>query len=291
MSEAQTSIADAMPSTTVEPTAPVASGVDTVLASDGAPDYSWLGTGVDPDNAGWAQTKGFKDIDSMIKSHRSAESYIGMDPSQIIKMPKDGETMDAVWERLGRPETADGYKFDGQENYTDSPLVNLLKEVGHKGGMTSATYTELASRAVELANAEQAQAEESRVEAFNNEANQMKTDWGAKYDEVIHVADSAVRALGVDDETRDQIMQVMGPRKTVEFFTELHKHIGEDSVNSILNQESYGTTPEQIDHEITSLMKAVGNDKVRFDQYQTKSGSDYDRHQTLKNSRASLYDL
>lgn len=263
--------------------------VKTAMDSGGdtTSDYSWVGD-VPDDDRGYLENKGFKAPQDLLKAYRNLESFHGVGPDKLMKLPDEGGDMNDIYNRLGRPEDTSGYKVD-IEGFQDTPLTEMVKEIGHKHGMPSSMYSELVSTVYEAEQKAQQEQEQSRNVEYNNEVESMKKEHGTKYDEIVGSADRAVRALGLDDESRDALVQAMGPKKAVEMFNKVYSSLGEDTVNSVNNEESYGKTAVAVDQEISQLMRDVGNDPARKRAFDTKSGDDFARWKRLDNTRDQMY--
>lgn len=260
-----------------------AGSISDIVNSESQPTQSWMGETISDDNRGWIENKGFSDVEALTKSYRALESHMGVSPDKLIKLPSEGEDMSEVYNRLGRPESKDGYVYP--EGFERTELSNLLDDVGFEEGMTASMHSRLLEGALEIERAQAEAYQAQKVEAHNAEVDSMKNEWGGKYDEVIDSADRAVRAMGLDDATRDGIIDAIGIRKTVEFFNKVYSTLREDTVNSINNEESYGRTPQAIDQEMSQLIRDVGADPARYQAFQSKAGTDYERYQTLQNTR------
>ena len=80
----------------------------------------------------------FDSVDKLAKSYVHARKMIGADPNQMLQLPKEGdeEGWNQVYNRLGRPEKADGYDFDLGDG-EQSPDVADFKNVAHQLGLTN----------------------------------------------------------------------------------------------------------------------------------------------------------
>lgn len=261
--------------------------IQSIVDSGDGPDYSWAGD-VSDDDKGWLENKGFSNAEEAIKSHRSLEGFHGVSADRLMKLPDDGGDMGDIYNKLGRPETIEGYKFEA-EGFEETQLTGLLKEVGHKHGLTASAYTEIVGKALEMETASQQAIQEAKTAEYNNEISSMQSDWGTKYEEVLGSADRAVRALGISDEQRDAIVDSMGPRQAVEMLNKMYSSLGEDVVASVNNEEPYGKTQEATEQELSQLMRDIGNDRKRKDTFDTKSGEDYAKYIRLSNTQEQYY--
>lgn len=106
-------------------------------AADGAANpFSGLDTGTQE----WLGKKGVKDVASLAKTAFNAESLLG----KSVQLPGEGATkeeLDKFFNRLGRPEKAEGYDFklpDGlpKELPYDGEFAKEFKSWAHEAGLT-----------------------------------------------------------------------------------------------------------------------------------------------------------
>ena len=80
----------------------------------------------------------------MLESYRHLEKLIGRDK---IALPKEGdaEAWNAVYDRLGRPENAEGYEIAVPEGLErDSAFEEQMRGLFHKAGLTKMQVAALA---------------------------------------------------------------------------------------------------------------------------------------------------
>lgn len=166
------------------------------------------------------EAKGWKDPSHLLASYRALEQAAGaLGADRAVVLPKDADDKagaDALWTRLGRPQSADGYDIklpDGADKtFSESAKTwffdaNLTKEQAEK---VTAAY-----QAAEL----DAQAKLSA--AHDKGVQDLKTAWGADYDRRLEVAKAALTAAGVSNEERAAIEIALGPFRAanlLEFF-------------------------------------------------------------------------
>lgn len=95
---------------------------------------------LDEDTRGWLQTKGLADVTSLAKSARESEKLLG----SMVKLPgKDAtpEERAALFNKLGRPEKADGYQFTVPKELPeglpyDGDRAKVFASKAHELGLT-----------------------------------------------------------------------------------------------------------------------------------------------------------
>lgn len=182
---------------------------------------SWIDK-LSPDDQAWATNKGWKadtDPGAIATSYRNLEQMFGADKAnRTMLMPKDANdvaALDAIYERLGRPKEATGYELNIEG--ADENFVGVAKQMFHKAGLTGdqAKTVAEAYRAAELDAVQKVQQE------FAKQTEDLKRDWGDKYDHNIEIGKAAVQAAGLTKDEVELISGAIGPMraaKVMEFF-------------------------------------------------------------------------
>lgn len=207
--------------TTAPPSAPppasttTASPQATTTTTTTTAPADWL-VGFDQDVREAITAKGYKSAAEVGRGWLAASKLIGVDPSQVIKLPgkdADAAAWDAVYAKLGRPEKSDGYSLP--EPLKDDPLAGAFRDVAHKSGLTAkqfeATlgwYTAEASKVAEQQARQAEQAQEKRLSALQAKVGPDK--WPGYLEEARRAArtllpESYTDAVTGETLTRDQI--------------------------------------------------------------------------------------
>jgi hypothetical protein len=143
----------------------------------------------------------FADPEALSEAYLHLERRFGIDPNRRLDLPadpKDAAAMDAVWNRLGRPEKPDGYKFEltADATDTDKALVSSYAETAHKLGLTA----EQARGAMAFLVEQQGKAAEANAAAFAAAAEAgraaLKGEWGQAYDTRVKEIGAVVAKYG-----------------------------------------------------------------------------------------------
>ena len=141
-----------------------------------------------------------KDLNSLAKSYVSAQQMIGADKIVIPRSDATPEEWGAVYDKLGRPSTVDGYDL-GQVEFPegfprDEKAETFIKQLFHKAGVNSqqaqTLYKEFTAHQIEQFQGIMTE-RQTRAEAA---INSLKKEWGGKYDAEVSVAKQAVAAFG-----------------------------------------------------------------------------------------------
>lgn len=191
---------------------------------------------LDADTLGWLENRGLKQDDpaavvvKAVTGHRNAEKIIGAPAEQVIKLPKDDspEAWGQVYDRLGRPKTADDYEIPLPQQGANEEFAKGFKAKAHEIGLTAKQAKALAEwNNGAVGSILNQQLEAGRAQFVTDEAD-LKKGWGAAYEQNVGIAKSAAQKFGVEPEKIDALQQVMGFKATMEFFHNLGTRLGED---------------------------------------------------------------
>ena len=143
-------------------------------------------------NPEWAKEypnlgKKFTSVSALSKSYANLERQIGN--SNKVAIPSDHSTpeeFDSFYNRLGRPETPDGYELVKPEGIPDEAWSETeakgYSEIANKLGLTKTQASELANWQAERIGGATKQHSEA-LEAIKNEATAaLKAEWGSDFD-------------------------------------------------------------------------------------------------------------
>lgn len=208
-----------------------AAGATTTTAATTAASGNWYDGFKDADVKGWVQGKGYESAEAAANGHRNVEKLLGVPADQIIKLPgKDAKPEDwnPVWAKLGRPETAEGYKLPVPEG-VDPAFSKEAAKWMHEENIPAGAAAKLAEK-WNAHFASQVAAQEAQYKAKVVEENgALKTEWGGAYDQNINVAKAAAREFGVEVEAIEGMEKAVGFAKTMKFFHSLGSKMGEAS--------------------------------------------------------------
>jgi uncharacterized protein YdcH (DUF465 family) len=143
---------------------------------------AWYGNIEDTEIREWAGKKNFPNPQEALKSYRNLEKMMGADKNDILRLPKSGsiDELRPIWDRLGRPESPDGYEIP------DSPddkigFSKWFKQEAHDAGLTAAQAKQLVEKydkfGASIMEAEAKELELSRAA----EVEALKKEWGHRF--------------------------------------------------------------------------------------------------------------
>lgn len=242
---------------TAAPAAPeVVAGAAASTSAAPAASTNWI-EGLAPDLKEYATTKDFKDPGSVLDSYRNLEKTMGVPKERLLKLPEkaDAPEWNEIYGRLGRPEKADGYKIPVPEG-DKGEFAKTVAPWFHEAGLSQKQVEIVVSKWNANAAAEQKKLTDAATADVGNAERELKTKWGAAYDQNLQAADQGAAKLGIDQAQADALKQAMGRSKAVEFLYNLASKLGEaDFVVGDGGRPGAGKkfTPDQANHRIQAL--------------------------------------
>lgn len=174
----------------------------------------------------WAENKGYADIPTLVKAMRGLESQFGGEKLPLPKGPDDKDGWDRLFKAAGRPDGADGYKFDGIENI-DPALTGAFAPVAHQLGLSQA-QAEGVAKFNEAMVAEQANAMKT---AHAAEVAAMRKEVGGDgFNAMLERGLRAAERFGLEPADVAALRQTVGPKKLVSLLDNIGKAMGEDTM-------------------------------------------------------------
>lgn len=219
-----------------------------------APD--WM-AGADDATRGYIQNKGFKNPLEVVTGYQNLEKLRGVPSERLLQLPEnvtDGESMRAVYERLGAGKTAEDYKLpvpEGDNGEYAKEAAKWMHELGipvHLGVKLAEKQNEYITQQREAITTQISERQAEQQEA-------LKTDWGDKYDRNFTVAKGAAHTLGLDKETVDKLESVFGYDGTFKLLHTIGQKFGEDRFISGDGLVNLTPSQEEARAEIEMLKK------------------------------------
>lgn len=185
-----------------------------------------VGEGETASNRDWLGTKGFKDLDSLVKSYREAEK--GLRDGGRIKVPGEGaeaEEVTAFHRAIGVPEKADGYEIKGPEGVQlNDAVLGQLAEAGVKHGIPKAAFEGIVSDFIQIQIAD--------ADADRKRQDGLAAEWvkaqGAKADEQQAFVTTAARALQLTKADMQGLRSGLGADRALGLLAKLGAGMAED---------------------------------------------------------------
>ena len=266
-------------------TAPEGTGQVDASTPDAEGQATWYESAND-EVKGYIQNKGWDDPLKAVSSYQELEKYRGASEDQLIKLPKEGESYDAVYDRLGRPESADKYEFTPAEDASvDQGRLDTFKDIAHSAGLNNAQFEKVVSEISKYESGAIAQIQEAKIQEQATQLEALKKEWGEGFEERAELGRRFVRKNlpeGMDrDQTLNAIEDAIGTAAMLKLFANSGQGAGEDKLPKADSDRPYGYTREQAVADKKALMSELKSSPERLQNYNSATGPDYDKMQRL----------
>ena len=226
-------------------------------AGGAAAPQDWT-TGFPDEVRGVIQTKGWKSPADAIGSYMNLEKLMGADKAgRGVVLPKDdapAEEWAQFYQRLGRPESVDGYKLPLPDGDTGA-FAKTAAQWFHEAGLTTKQAETLAAKWNEFSSStmEQQEAQFSQQSALDMQ--DLQKTWGDKFEANAELARRARREAGLSDAEGQAIERALGLKKAAEVFAFLGKQFAESPMKGGEGATAgrFGGTPEDAKARIAAL--------------------------------------
>ena len=193
-----------------------------------------------------------KDIEGLAKSYVHAQKLVGSDKIPVPNKFATEKDWDSVYEKLGRPETPEGYTFDVEG--VDQEGLKTFSKQAHKMGLLPQQASEMVkwyqSNVDATSQENNAKAEQARNESIVS----LKKEYGQAYDSKLKAA-SAMAKQYIEPTVLDLNMSdgtKLGDHPSIiKAFATLSEKMGEDQF--VNPSGPVYMTPTQIDKQIGEL--------------------------------------
>lgn len=212
---------------------------------------------------GVIQTKGWKNPGDVINSYSNLERLLGADKAgRGVVLPKDdapAEEWASFYNRLGRPESTEGYKLP----VPDGDAGAFAKQAAtwfHEAGLTSKQAETLAAKWNEHVGGTTQQQQAQFEQQTALDMQDLQKAWGDKFEANAELARRARREAGLSDQEGQAIERALGLKKAAEVFAFLGKQFAEAPMKGGDGAPAgrFGGTPEDARARIAALKKDAG---------------------------------
>lgn len=194
--------------------------------------FDWATSGIDAESAAFVTTKGYKGPGDVIGAYRNLEKLVGVPADQIIKLPaatEGPEAMNAVYDRLGRPKSADDYVIPMPKEGGDPAFAKTAAAWFHEQGLSQKQAEGLTAKWNEyIGGAKTTNAAATEAAAKVDDAK-LRADWpGASYDANVGLAQRAVQAFGLDANAVQKLENALGYAGVMRFMHQIGSRLGSD---------------------------------------------------------------
>lgn len=234
------------------PAAPVAAPT-TPPAPTGAPvappAAQWFDSFQNAELKGWVQAAGVQGAEQAASKAWNLEKMMGADRAgRTVVLPvdqSDPKAWEPVYEKLGRPATADAYKLDIPEG-ADAGFAKTAATWFHGAGLTQSqaqNVTKAWNDHIAQATSAQQAADAASLQA---EHAALAKDWGTgpAADAQKEMGRRAAQKLGLDETAIGALEKVVGFSKVMKAFAKMGELMGEGRTEGLGDGGSFGMTPE-----------------------------------------------
>ncbi len=176
----------------------------------------------------------FNDVPSLAKSFISTQSMIGMDKVVIPKDPQD-PAWSEVYNKLGRPESPEGYELKRPDGYPEGldfndDYANAMSKAAYEAGISKSQLAKLVDASTGFYKDKVSEMAVTQQNAFNESINNLKSNWGAAFDQNLNIAKNAVKAYATPELV--EFLETTGlgnDARVIQLFHNIGKTISEDS--------------------------------------------------------------
>lgn len=237
------------------------------------------------EDLGYIQSKGWNQddgINKMFESYKNLEKLKGAPADKLIKLPDGEDGWDEVYQRLGKPETKDGYQFEpSEEMKLDGERMDWFKDAAYDLNLTKQQHENLVKGAYEYESKVLQQREEAAELERVAKLSELKDTWGNKYDERTELAKRAYRSFVDDEGALDKLEDAVGNVEVIKMFAKIGESISEDKLPNIENTERLGYSKEQASYDLKELKSEVSANKDRLAEFNSSKGKDWAKYQRL----------
>lgn len=218
---------------------------------------AWLPQDADAELVGHVQNKGWQSPADAAKAHREAERLIGADRAgRTVVIPtdeNDAPGWQKVYERLGRPTDAAGYKLQTADG-GDPAFTKAAAAKFHELGIPLKAGQQLAAWFDQHVGAAMQQQSAAEAARHAEEVAQLDRDWGAEKPMRQELARRAAQTLGMTGEQVDALQKVAGFSGVMKMFAKVGDMLREHGAEGLANVGGFGMTPEGARAKRTQLL-------------------------------------
>lgn len=147
--------------------------------------------------------KNFGGLEDLARSYKAASSMVGLDKNQVLRIPTEDtpEAWGEIWNKLGRPENEDGYKFDSLKELPgfSEEKYKAFAKVAYENGITDKGFNALQAMYAEDIKSQMGGMKEAEGTQVKDWQEGLKQEYGQAYPEKLKLAQAAVAKFGGEE--------------------------------------------------------------------------------------------
>lgn len=192
----------AAPATTTEP-------ATTTTAAPAAKFYDGF---KDESLKGYVQNKGFEDPEALANSYMNLEKLVGKEKIPMPKDENDAEGWNKVYDALGRPKDAAGYKLPVPEG-DNGEFAKTAGEWFHKAGISQKQAEAIAGQWNAYQAEQMKQLDTLATQQSEQELNALKGEWGAAFEKKVATAKQFAKDFGLSENEMSALESTVGTKR------------------------------------------------------------------------------
>jgi len=198
-----------------------------------------------------------KDIEGLAKSYVHAQKLVGADKIPVPNKYATDKDWDAVYEKLGRPKSSDGYKYELPEDQkVDETALKNFSSQAHKLGLLPTQAQGMVKFYNEMMGKQLADAESISTAQREKAMTELKTEWGQAYDQKLQKANAVVSSVfpkGIMSMNLEDGSKIGDHPAVIKAFSALADKMGEDDI--VQSSGPVFMTPKEIEKQIGELQQ------------------------------------
>ncbi len=198
-----------------------------------------------------------KDIEGLAKSYVHAQKLVGADKIPVPNKYATDKDWDAVYEKLGRPKSSDGYKYELPEDQkVDETALKNFSSQAHKLGLLPTQAQGMVKFYNEMMGKQLADAESISTAQREKAMTELKTEWGQAYDQKLQKANAVVSSVfpkGIMSMNLEDGSKIGDHPAVIKAFSALADKMGEDNI--VQASGPVFMTPKEIEKQIGELQQ------------------------------------
>lgn len=255
-----------------------------------APSQAGWQAELDPELGRFVEQKGWRSASDAVTSYRHLERLVGGDRLNLPGTDAGPEAWAPIWDRLGRPQDADGYDLpvpDGDAY--DAELAGWYRETAHRLGLTRTQARDLHDAFLARLPAAGAPLSAAAAPAplpDTDPVGDLQALWGRQYDANMQSARRAYAALLGDAAPFHDIADALGETALMQLLAKAGRLLAEDSITARAGAGAGPRNPAEALQEIAKLQRQAQADSTH--PYLNKT---HPEHQSLVQRMEALYAL
>ena len=196
----------------------------------------------------------FNDANGLAKSYLNLESMMGQEKIPVPKGVDDSNAWGLYRKAFNVPEAAENYniKIEGVED----EKLGVFKELFHKHNIPQDTAQALTDAYVEDIKQLFAHQDQLKQVAMENATNELKKEWGLKYEENLKTARNFLEKMAGNEEDYKYFEGVIGnDAKFIKLLSKMGESISEGSLGGFESQTGgFVKTPKEAEAELNSIL-------------------------------------